>query len=119
MAARIKALFLSRLISMSQPKPGQTVKCTIIADPITPDRTQTVARLMRMDPTHKRALRKAQRVRKQRLWVHNRGNRDWVAREVCARIVRPAKGQSFTMVYSANFAADIAGLKDFLKIEAV
>ena len=48
---------------MSKFKPGQNLVCTISKAPTTDDQADTIARLMRLDPETKRALRRAQRMR--------------------------------------------------------
>ena len=98
-------------------KPGQQIKVTIIANPKTANGQQTIERLMRQDASAVRSLRKAHRMRQQRLNVYNRGNRDWTAREICARIVRSEKGGSWTMTYSPVLANDLANIAKYIKIE--
>lgn len=99
-------------------KPGQTVKCTVLASPRTTDRKQTVERLMRLDPANRKALRDAQHKRARRMNIYNRGNRDWVSREQTARVVTAAKGATWTMKYAVELARDIASVEKYLKIEA-
>lgn len=99
-------------------KPGQSIKCTVKATPKTENRVQTIERLMRLDPVSRRDLRKAHRVRQQRLNVYNRGNRDWTSREICARIVRCNVGASWTMTFNFNIATDLAAVAPYLSIEA-
>lgn len=98
-------------------KPGQNIKCTVTAKPTTENRMQTIERLMRLDPVNRRALKKAHRVRQQRLNVYNRGNRDWTSREICARIVRCEKGNTWTMRFDFNIAPDLAAVSDYLTVE--
>jgi len=97
--------------------PGQTIKCTVTSAPKTDNRTQTIERLMRLDPASRRALKKAHRIRQQRLNVYNRGNRDWTSREICARIVRVEVGKTWTMRFDFNIAPDLAAVAQHLKIE--
>jgi len=103
--------------SLDSLKPGQKIKLTVVANPKTANSQQTIERLMRQDPTANRSLRKAHRMRQQRLNVYNRGNRDWTAREICARIVRSNKGNSWTMIYSPVLANDIASIAKYVTIE--
>ncbi len=105
-------------IDTSKFKPGQNLVCTIDKLPKTDDQSSTIARLMRKDPATKRALRRAQRMRRQRMIVYNRGNRDWVSREPSARVVRVAKGESWTMPYSLDLATDLAAIQPFVSVKA-
>ena len=103
--------------TISSYTPGQNLHCTIDKLPRTADAVATIARLMRMDPVNKRALRRAQRMRRQRMVVYNRGNRDWTSREICARIVRVEVGKTWTMRFDFNIAPDLAAVAQHLKIE--
>jgi len=97
-------------------KPGQNLFCTIEKLPRNDDQTATLARLMRLDPDNKRGLRRAQRMRKQRLVVYNRGNRDWVSRERTAKVVHVGIGENFTLPFTLDLAHDIAAIEQFIKI---
>jgi hypothetical protein len=99
-------------------KPGTNLLCTIEKLPRTDDQASTLARLMRKDPATKRALRRAQRMRRQRMVVYNRGNRDWYSREKSAQVVRIAKGQSWTLPFSLDLAGDLAIVGPFVSIKA-
>ncbi len=97
-------------------KPGQNVACAVARLPRSTDDLDTIARLMRRDPANKKALRRAQKLRRQRLDVHNRGNRMWTSREKAARVVRVAPGESWTMAYTPDIAPDIRAVEAFLTI---
>ena len=58
-------------------KAGEQIQCTITSLPRAQAQTTTIARLMRRDPTAVRALRRAQRLRKQRMHTYIRGGRKW------------------------------------------
>ena len=103
---------------VSKFKPGQNLVCTISAAPKTDDQADTIARLMRMDPETKRALRRAQRMRRQRMIVYNRGNRDWYSREKSAKVVRVTKGESWTMPYSHDMVGALAVVQPFVTIKS-
>jgi hypothetical protein len=98
-------------------KPGQSIKCTVKAQPRTPDSRSTIERLMRQDAGAKRGLRTAQRKRAQRVVIYNRGNRDWVKRETCARIVTCAKGATWTMRFNVDLAQSLASVEKYLQVE--
>lgn len=97
-------------------KPGQQISCTISSVPRAQDAKDTIARLMRRDPSNKRALNRAYRVRQQRLNVYNRGNRDWVSRENPAKVVIVKGGSTWTMTYTPDIARDIASVEKYLTI---
>lgn len=97
-------------------KPGQTVTCTVLATPRTMNRRQTVERLMRLDPANRKALRTAQRKRAQRINIYNRGNRDWVSRETCAKVVLVKPGAVWKMRYSLDLAKDLKAVEKYVKV---
>ena len=99
-------------------KPGQTIKCTVTKAPRAAGGRKTLERLMRLQPSVAKGLRASQHKRAQTTIVYNRGNRDWVKRQTCGKIVRAVKGATFTMTYSVNLEADIASIKDCLQISA-
>ena len=98
-------------------KLGQNLVCTISKAPKTDDQVSTLERLMRKDPVNKRALRRAQRMRRQRMIVYNRGNRDWVSREKSALVVRVTPGATWTMPYTHDLATDMATVQGFLTVK--
>ncbi len=99
-------------------KPGQQIQITVNALPRAKGDLDTIERLMRMDPANKKALRTANRKRSQRMVIYNRGNRDWVKREKCARVVRVAKGSEWSMTYTADLAGEFAAVGSFLAIKS-
>ncbi|QOI99261.1 MAG: hypothetical protein HRU70_01650 [Phycisphaeraceae bacterium] len=98
-------------------KTGQTIQCTVAKLPQAIDDRDTIARLMRNDPTNRKALRRAQHLRRQRMVVYNRGNRDWVSRETCAKVVIVAPGQAWSMPYTLDFARDLQKVEKYLTIK--
>jgi hypothetical protein len=99
-------------------KAGQDLVCTITKVPRSEAKVSTLERLMRLDPSNKRALRRAQRLRSQREVVYNRGNRDWVSREKCARVVRVVSGATWTMPCNLELVDELLSLGDFVKVQA-
>lgn len=99
-------------------KPGQTVKCTIVKEPLTPDDKQTVMRLMRKDPTIQRRLRRSQMMRRRNMVVYNRGNRDWYKRQQVGKIADVRAGSSWKFTYSLELGRDMKTVERFLKVEA-
>lgn len=98
--------------------PGKTVQCTVTKLPAAVDDVNTIERLMRRDPANVKALRRAQRVRAQRLLIYNRGNRDWVSRENPARVVRVTKDAAWTMAFTYDALPDLKKVGKFLSIKA-
>ena len=106
------------MADMSKYKPGQTLHLTVTKLPRSHGDTQTMLRLMRLDPAAKKALRTAQRMRAQRLVVYNRGNRDWVSRENPARVVRVEVGREWHLPYTFNNLPDLQAIAPFVTIKA-
>ena len=101
-------------LDVSSFKPGATLACSVTKAPRTPDQAATIARLMRLDPANTKALRRAQRMRRQRVIIYNRGNRDWVKREKTAKVVRVAVGEKWSMAFTNDKAADLAIIAQFI-----
>ena len=99
-------------------KPGQIVRCTVEKLPHAEAPADTILRLMRRDPTVVRALRKSQEVRRRNTVVYNRGNRDWVQRRACGKVVRLTKGASWAFVYDLSILPEIKSVQKYVKIEA-
>ncbi len=98
-------------------KPGQQIVCTISKAPISKSANETIKRLMRLDPANTKALRRAQRMRRQRMIVYNRGNRDWVSREKPARVIEVAAGNNWTMTFSLDLAGDLKRVAPFVTVK--
>lgn len=96
---------------------GQVLTCVVDREPRSHGEETTLERLMRRDPENKRALRRAQRMRAQRMNIYNRGNRDWVSREKPARVVRAVKGATWTMEFTPDIANDLASVAGCLTIK--
>lgn len=104
--------------TLGNAKPGQVLKCTVVAEPRTDDKRSTIERLMRRDPENKKALRSAQQLRKRRLHVYIRGNRDWTSREKSARVVRATTGASWTMPYTPDIVPDLRSVATLVSVSA-
>ncbi len=96
--------------------PGQTITCTIKAEPGTENARQTIQRLMRRDPASTRALKRGQKARGQRMRIKTRGGRPWRVRERVGKVVHARPGNSWTMTYTADLEHDIASVEKFLEI---
>ncbi len=106
------------MIDVSKFKAGQSVSLTIDKVPASHGAQTTLERLMRLDPTAKKALRRAQRLRKQRELVYNRGNRDWTSREKPARVVRVEPGATFTLPFTVELGRELAAVGSYLKVQS-
>ena len=109
---------MAHTTDVSSFKPGTDLLCTVTKVPAAEGTTDTIARLMRMDPENKKALRRAQRMRRQRMLVYNRGNRDWYSREKPARVVRVEVGATFTLPYTLELANELRAVGECLKIQS-
>ena len=98
-------------------KPGQTIRCTVVKEPRLQDDQQTVARLMRRDPTIKRQLTRAQSHRRRTLVVRSRGKRPWAVRRRTAKYAIPSLGATWTMRYTPEVAPDFRSISTYLKVE--
>jgi len=99
-------------------KLGQTLTCTVTKLPASEADGKTIARLMRADRGNAKSLKRAQRLRGQRLNVYNRGNRDWTSREEPAKVVYVSPGQAWTMTYTLDRAADLKKVEKCISIKA-
>jgi len=98
-------------------KPGTELVCTLTKLPRSAGAESTLERLMRLDPANKKALRRAHRMRQQRIVKYIRGNREWTSREKPARVVRLEVGKSWKLPYSASIAGDLASVASYLTIK--
>ena len=98
-------------------KAGQTIKCTITGEPKAQDAADTIVRLMRRDPDIKRALTRAQRLRRQRMHTYIRGNRVWYARERCSNIAKVKTGASWQMPFTVDIAPDLSAVGAYVNVE--
>lgn len=99
-------------------KPGSTITCTITKAPRGAGRISTLERLMRRDPAAIKALRKGQKRRLQNLNVYNRGNRDWTSRVPCAKVVRVAEGESWSMTFTPDLVPDFNSVAEYVNVKA-
>jgi len=99
-------------------KPGQTITCTVKAEPRAEAAQKTIARLMRRDPENAKSLRHAQELRGKRLNRYIRGNRSWVAREKAAKVVRVETGATWSMPFTPELAADLNSVAGYIDCKA-
>ena len=97
--------------------PGSKVTCTITAEPRSRADKVTIGRLMKLDQSIQRGLRRAQKRRRQNMRVYVRGGRDWYAREKAGKGGQVKVGNSFTMTYFPQISADIKAVEGYLKLE--
>lgn len=95
---------------------GDTLSCTIERVPSNKGARDTIVRLMRRDPDIKRALTRAQTLRRRRMHSYIRGNRLWYSREKSARVARCEQGASFTMPFTHDIAPDLRSVERYLKL---
>ena len=105
-------------LELSTLKPGSSLDCTVVKSPRNPDQVATIERLMRADKESKKGLRRAQQLRRQRMVIYNRGNRDWVKREKTARVVRVEVGQNWSMPFTLDKIGDLKSVANFIEFKA-
>lgn len=96
---------------------GDRLTCTVKAEPRAAAATKTIERLMRRDPAAKRGLKRAQKLRADRMNAYVRGGRMWYARERPARVVRAVRGQTWTMVFTHDIAPDLRSVERYLDLK--
>ncbi len=96
---------------------GDRVTCTITSEPRAAAAGKTIERLMRRDPDNKRGLKRAQKLRGDRMNAYTRGGRLWYARERPARVVRAVTGESWTMVFTHDIAPDLRSVEQYLELK--
>jgi len=104
--------------SVGSLKSGQTISCTLTSVPRAEAARKTIARLMRRDPVAGKGLRKSQNVRRRTTIVYNRGNRDWVKRQLCSKHVHVVLGETWSMVYTADLANEFAAIGKYIDVKA-
>lgn len=95
---------------------GQKINCTLVKLPRARADKQTILRLMRRDPAVVRGLRRSQKLRLRATVVYNRGNRDWVQRRKCAKIVELESGRNWSFVYDHSIKNDMLAVQDFVQV---
>lgn len=102
---------------MATSKPGQTLQCTITKTPRSEAGRKTIARLMRQDPTIKKALKRAQERRMKNLYVRSRGKRPWEVRRPAARYAIVEPGATWTMRWIPQLQDDLASVSEFVEVK--
>jgi hypothetical protein len=97
--------------------PGRSIRCTVSKMPVAKAPRDTIARLMRLDPVNRKALRRAQELRRKRMHTYIRGNRLWHSREKAARVVYVRDGASWEMPMTPQLADDLKSVAPYLTIE--
>lgn len=96
-------------------EPKQSVTFTITSMPRNERAIKTLQRLMRLQPTIQRGLRRiATRRKRDDNVVHPRGGREWTARVRVTKLVNPAVGQKFTIHVTPQIVADIKSVGQYL-----
>lgn len=99
-------------------KPGQNIRCVVSKEILRDADLKTVMRLMRLDPSNKRALTKAQETRVHDLIIRSRGKRPWEVRAKSSKIVRAVPGATWTMRYFPHVRPDFEAVAQYLTIQA-
>jgi len=99
-------------------QPGQTIECTVTAEPRREADRKTIMRLMRQDPEIKRALRAAQEHRRRHTPTKQRGGRRWAQRERAAKVARVEQGRSWRFSYTPLLRDDLEAVSEFVDVKA-
>ncbi len=99
-------------------QPGQTITCTVNAEPRAKGARDTILRLMRRDPAIRRGLKRAQELRRRRMHAYIRGGRLWYSREKAAVIAQVRSGNAWTMVYTPDIAPDLRSVGKYVSVQA-
>ncbi len=96
-------------------EPMQDVTFTITSMPRNERAIKTLQRLMRLQPTIQRGLRRiATRRKRDDNVIHPRGGREWISRVRVTKLVNPAVGQKFTIHVTPQIVADIKSVEQYL-----
>jgi hypothetical protein len=95
---------------------GQLITCTIAKAPKAEGATKTIARLMRRDPQNNKALRRGQKLRRDRMHAYTRGGRTWYDREKSSKIVMVREGEQWTMAFTHDIAPDLKSVESYLTL---
>ncbi len=94
-----------------------TVTFTVTAVPRTEGGRKTLFRIMRLQASTRRILKKLRHARVTTLNKDtNRGGRIWIDRETCSRVARAEAGQSFTIAMTPQIFKDVESISEYLKI---
>ncbi|MFO0875068.1 MAG: hypothetical protein U0575_14000 [Phycisphaerales bacterium] len=95
--------------------PQQTVTFTITSLPKNANGVKTLQRLMRLQPTIQRGLRRvATRRKRDDNDVHARGGRMWTSRVRVTKLVNPAVGETFTLRLTPQILPDVKSVEKYL-----
>lgn len=95
---------------------GQRITCTIAKAPKAEAANKTIARLMRRDPDNAKALRRGQKLRRDRMHAYTRGGRTWYDREKSSKVVLVREGQQWTMTFTHDIAPDLKSVESYLEL---
>ncbi|MEL7473116.1 MAG: hypothetical protein AAGK04_07350 [Planctomycetota bacterium] len=72
---------------------------------------------MRRDRGVASSLKRAQVLRRRRMVVYVRGNKDWHQREKSAKVAIVKKGATWVMPFSPELAPDLKSIESYVSIE--
>jgi hypothetical protein len=98
-------------------KPGETIVCTVTAEPGVPKRMLTIQRLMRRNPGIAKALKNGQLRRRQQPRFATRGGRPWHIREKVGKVAMVKAGAEWSMTYTLDIADDLRSVERFLDVK--
>lgn len=99
-------------------KAGSKIKITITKTPRAKGDVDTLRRLARMNSDNQRILARMKRLRAAITVHRSRAGRIWIQRPEIAKLVLGKAGESWSMRYRPQHAADLAKVARFIKVEA-
>jgi hypothetical protein len=95
--------------------PSNTVTFTVTRTPAREADRKTIQRLMRMQRPIQQGLRKlSRRRRREDNQMHPRAGRLWMSRVPATKLVRPEKGESFTLTLTPQLMNDVRAVEQYL-----
>ncbi len=98
--------------------PSKKVTFTLKKTPARPADLKTLRRLMRMQRHVQKGLKTLAKKRYGENYVSPRAGRMWMTRMPASKIVRPEKGESFTLTITPQILADIKSVSRFMDAKA-
>jgi hypothetical protein len=95
--------------------PSKTVTFTVTRTPARIADQKTIQRLMRMQRPIQQGLRKlSRRRRREANMMGQRAGRLWLSRVPATKLVRPERGESFTLTLTPQIMRDVQAVEKYL-----
>ncbi|MBL1217264.1 MAG: hypothetical protein D8M59_07175 [Planctomycetes bacterium] len=100
-------------------KPGTNVKCTVTATPKTQGGILTLRRLQKLNTEMQQELNKAYTYRRHTTIVGIRAGKRWAQRPRIPMRVFGQAGETWTMKWRPQLAADLASVAQYVTVEPI